>query len=187
MSKSLTQLANRLRDIHFPDDDGFFDQEFPARVEANGAKGCYPLPRGSLWTVKFSLCGTICVLGFTSHSADAARFADMAKVRFHPYRRRGGWLPLVDTDLNFDLAQVKIDEEECQEAVALLDDIEHLLLAEGVIEDRKAVEANHEAAVKVADVKLKVRQSRRTKGGEILERLTRIESLLAQFVALNKL
>jgi len=200
MSKLLTGLANQLRGIDFPDDDGFFDREFFSRVEAHGSKGCYPMPNGNLWVVKFSICGTICVIGFTAHAADAARFSDMAKVRFHPFRKRGGWKPLTDADLNFDLAQVKSDEMEVQEAVALLDDIQHLLLANGTIVDRKVVEANHEAAVQVAEAKLKIRQARKTKGGQILERVNaleesnakiqesnlRIETLLAQFVALNK-
>jgi len=189
MSTPLTKLANRLRDIHFPDETGFFDQTFFDRAKANGPKACYPLPGGRLWVVKFSLGGKVCVLGFTDHAADAARFADMARVRFHKYKLRGRWKPLLDHDLNFDLNQVKEDETEVPEAIALLEDIEHLLLADGILEDYKAVEAKRAEIVKQGRAK----QTRSTKGGEILveirsisERLGKVESLLAQFVALNK-
>lgn len=182
MSTPLTKLANKLRHIHFPDETGFFDTTFFDRVKANGPKACYPLPGGRLWVVKFSLGGKVCVLGFTDHAADAARFADMARVRFHRYKLRGSWKPLTDHELNFDLNQVKEDETEVPEALALLEDIEHLLLSDGVLEDYKAVEAKREAIVKTN----KAKQNRNTRGGEIIERLTRIEALLAQFVALNK-
>lgn len=194
MSKALTKLANRLRDIRFPDDSGYFDQQSFDRIQ-NGAKpkACYPLPSGNMWIVKFSLGGKVCGLGFTPHMADAFRFADMARVHFHPYRLRGGSQSIADSDLNFSLEQVEIDKEECKEAVALLVDIEHLLLADSVIEPVEYMEAKRSRAAQTSQAKLEIRQVRQTKGGEILERLTRIEAsnlrietLLAQFVALNK-
>lgn len=180
MSKELTRLANQLRSIDFPDDDNILDNAFHERSNASGAKSCYPLPGGNLWVVKFSIGGKIQCVGFTPDGQTAGRFADMARVRFHKYRLRGSWKPIEDTDLNFDLAQVASDQNEVQEAVALLDSIEHLLLADGVIVDHKQIEAKR--AELVQD-----RVSRRPVGKEILERVIRIEALLAQFVALNKL
>lgn len=177
MSKALTKLANRLRDIHFPDDSGYFDQQaFDCIQNGEKPKACYPLPSGNMWIIKFSLGGKVCGLGFTPHMADAFRFADMARVRFHPYRLRGGWKPLLDSDLNFSLEQVEIDKEECKEAVALLTDIEHLLLADSVIEPVEYMEAKRARATQTAQARLEIRQVRKTKGGAILERLSDLEA-----------
>lgn len=167
----LTELANRLRDIYFPDEDNVLDREIIRRMEAHETHACYLVGRGPSFVAKFSLGGEVRCLGFSHSGADAARFADMCRVHFHKYKLHGGWKPLEDRDLNFDMEQVNEDFANVEKAVALISDIEHLLLDQGVIKHPKAVEADREALVTA-------RRTRRTVGQEILDRVKLIESRL---------
>lgn len=175
MSDTLTQLANKLRDIHFNDELGVFDEAAHERMTMGQIHNCHAMPRSGIYSVRFFLGGAYRLVGFSGSPSDAARFADMVRVRFHKYRVRGNRAPLTDSDLNFDLNQVEIDAMETPEALALIEGIEHLLLAEGVLKlpaDRSGPDVAPRAS--------------RAKGDEILARLERIESLLKQFVALSK-
>lgn len=165
----LNSLANRLKGIHFPDDNKVLDDVFFERSKAGMIHGCYPLGPHGLYIVKFSLGGAVRHIGFSDCGADAARFADMARVRFFKYKLRGGHTPLVDQDLNFDLKQVDWDTKHVQDAVSLLSDIEHLLLDQGILKDYKEIEAEREGIV------LRRREVRKTKGGEILFTLLEIQ------------
>lgn len=135
MSKSipgLNDLANRLKDISFPDEFNLCGIAVEERAANGDIHHCHPRP-GHGVEVRFFLGGAQRILGFTDNATDAARFSDMALVWFQKYRKRGSNVTLVDQDLNLDLHQVAVDSEEVPQAVALLSDIEHLLLAEGVI------------------------------------------------------
>jgi hypothetical protein len=78
------------------------------------------------------LGGSQRLLATTKSGVNAARFADMAIVHFHPYRKRR-IRPLLDTDLNFSLAQAELDAIDVPEAKKLLCDLERSLIAQHLI------------------------------------------------------
>lgn len=166
-------MANRLKDITFPDEFNLCGIAVEERAANGDIHHCHPRP-GHGVEVRFFLGGAQRILGFTDNATDAARFSDMALVWFQKYRKRGSNVTLVDQDLNLDLHQVAVDSEEVPQAVALLSDIEHLLLAEGVIVAPGTLPPHG------PDVRVRTRS---TQKGELLATLKSIDERLAKMEA----
>lgn len=157
----LSDLANRLSDIPFPDEFSILGRAVEDRAANGDIHNCSPAGSHKV-AVRFYLGGAQRTIGFTDNPCDAARFADMARVRFQQYRSRGSTDVLVDRDMNLDLHQVEVDTEEVPLAVALLDDIEHLLLQEGLIKTNatKMVECQEHFRNQVPRVQIRMTQKR---------------------------
>jgi len=137
----LYELANTLGQINFPDDENrAIDRDFSDRL-ADGEHWLNIINPGlpsrrrntRLWIVRFTLGGAARHIGATPRGADAARFADMAAVRFARYRKHNRGLP--PDRYNFSAEQVASDIDNCPEASDLLDRIEKHLLAQSVISE----------------------------------------------------
>lgn len=130
----LSKLAKLLRDVPFKDEGGQIAALF-AEIERDDAKrirNAYLLQDGKTWGVKIHLAGAYRYLGYTPSGVNAARFADMATLRFWSWRLRGLPEPS-DRDFTFSRAQVEFDSRNETYAGILLDDIERHFKAVGVI------------------------------------------------------
>lgn len=182
MSKSipgLNDLANRLKDISFPDEFSLCGMAVEKRAANGDIHNCHPAGSHNV-AVRFYLGGAQRVLGFTDNACDAARFADMARVRFQQYRQRGSTDELTDKDMNLDLHQVEVDTESVPQAVALLDDIEHLLLATGAIKTRETLIQESIELFRNQPPRVRVRQ---TQKAELLATLKSIDERLGKIEA----
>lgn len=107
--------------------------EFRQRVaRGQSFKNCYSV-FGQLWQVKLFLGKEQRVLAQGRNGERASRFADMAIVHFLPYRKRL-LRPLVDTDLNWSVAQANSDLVNIPEAKEMLVVWEKALLARSLIQ-----------------------------------------------------
>lgn len=177
--EGLANLANRLKGITFPDEGDHIAQIIFERASIGEIHNCHPRTGSSGVEVRFYLGGAQRTIGYTDDPTAAARFADMARIRFHRYRKRGGNTTFDDAGMNINLHQAMIDAEEIPEAVALLDDIEHLLLATG------AIYAPGTGPVEP----LKPRAARPTQRGDILAMLKAIDARLGRietFIVLSQ-
>ena len=126
----LYEIANGLNNIVFPDTQGALSESFYEQ-EVLGLERHYlkrPTRDRQFWIVRLFIGGKTRAIGATERGCDAARFADMAAVRFAKYRRRNA-----AQEFNFSREQVESDIDEVPEAVALLDAIEDYFLNNDII------------------------------------------------------
>lgn len=178
----LSDLAKRLSGFSFPDEFNIVGQAVRDRAANGDIHNCYPAGKHNV-VVQFYLGGAQRTIGYTDNATDAARFADMARVRFQQYRTRGSTDVLTDKDMNLDLHQVEVDIEEVPEAVALLDDIEHLLLQGGLIKTNatKIAECQEHFRNQPARVQIRMTQKR-----ELIETLKSIDDRLGAIEAVQQ-
>jgi len=140
-----------------------------------------PNYRYRFWTVQLFIGGMLRNIGTTLNGVDAARFADMAAIRFAKYRKRR--LAEDQVQLNFSYAEAKQDEVDCPQAVELLDDIEEYFLDCGVIErpgpdqkvERKSrglrsdmMALHEETMAALAELKRQIESLRKTAGATLV-------------------
>lgn len=134
--------------------DGIGNGEWPNHVAAIeqfkqrgmrglGTKNCYPA-FGQYWQVKLYVGGAQHIIGETYNGARAARFADMAIVYLAQYRKRKR--EVLDTDLNFSVAQAKADLEAVPRAKQMLIEFENYLLKKGLVVPLSAASGDLPAA-----------------------------------------
>ena len=131
--QKLFELANKLRN------DDIFTQYSALKDEAEDTwradelRNVTLMRDGKTFAVKLYIGGVQRIIGYTENLTNACRFADMARWHFAYYRTRDRRLP-VDSDLNFEVQQVKNDMQAEEAAVALLREIETYLLSIDKIE-----------------------------------------------------
>lgn len=175
-------MAKRLQGFSFPDEFNLSSIAVHDRAANGDIHNCYPSGKHNV-AVQFYLGGAQRTIGYTDNANDAARFADMARVRFHQYRSRGSTIPLTDQDMNLDLNQVRVDIEEVPEAVALLDDIEHLLLQAGLIKSNATRMAECQEHFRNQPPRV---QHRQTQKAELLATLKSIDDRLGAIEAVQQ-
>lgn len=129
----LYAIAATLDQIQFPDEGHKLESQFHEWMKL-GSQVHYLYRPGKcrpFWTVRLFIGGKVRALGATSRGCDAARFADMAAVRFAKYRIRA--VSHTNANLNFSAEQVRRDEESTPAAAALLDTLEKYFLDNGII------------------------------------------------------
>lgn len=147
----LVSLAASLKDIHFdiePEDVTDFLQ---AQMD-DRTRNISFCPDGKTYRVRMYLGGKQRLLGLTLSGPTAARFADMARIFFWPYRLRDCREPLA-SDMNYSVELANRDLAENEPAVALLEAIKDHLIHYGLLaviepgkkEGRRT--ARHEVAV----------------------------------------
>jgi len=159
----LSKLAKSLRLISFSDEDGRIAALFSEieRHDSKRIRNSYPLPGGKTWSVKIYFAGGYRYLGYTDSGVNAARFADMATLRFWKYRTRGAPEP-EDRDFTFSKQQAERDSVNETDAAVLLDEIERHFKSAGVIVTFAEDDAERRAAKRARDV-------RRTVRGDVIE------------------
>lgn len=178
--EDLTALSNQLEYLTFELTEADHVQ-FSELQQLGSLKNVSLYLGGRTFRVRLCIGGKQHVIGITRKGANAARFADMARLFFWPYRLRDKRLP-EDSEFNYGLEDTKHALEHNHEAVLVLERIrDHLIRVAKLATTNTAGET--ERALRAS-----VRETRRTVRGELLqiheesvERAKTLEAALGSF------
>lgn len=146
---TLAELANQLKLIQFdiePEErEDFFQASLDGRL-----RNISVFQDRKTYRIRMYIGGKQRFLGATTNGPAAARFADMARIFFWPYRQRDCREPVL-TDMNNSVEQAKQDLAENEPAVRLLDAIKAHLLAIGAINETELDQPRKESRRSVAE------------------------------------
>lgn len=148
--EALTAMANELEFISFAmsQEDIDYFKELERNPPYDGRPiNVFPYPGHGAYRVRLCLGGKVRTIGITKNGPNAARFADMAKLFFWPFRLRAIRFAC-DADFNYGL---KATEEAChllvgenEVAMRLLDRIKEHLIETGALKLRTKEGAKRE-------------------------------------------
>lgn len=157
--QDLTDLANQVDLLTFELKEADY-VTFQERFQAGTLINVSMFPDGKTFRVRFCLGGRQRVLGLTKRGPEAAKFADLAKLFFWPYRLRCVRLP-DEADFNYGLEDTKHDLEHNVAAEAVLGRIRDHLMESGELKQATWKSEEERMGRKVA------RETRRTASGEL--------------------
>lgn len=179
--EDLTALSNQLEHLTFELTEA--DHAQFSELQQLGSLKNVSLYMGSGRTFRVRLCigGKQHVIGVTRKGPNAARFADMARLYFWPYRMRDKRLP-EDSEFNFGIVDTQHALETHHEAVRLLERIrDHLIKVAKLATTNTASETERAQRAYVRDTRRTVRGELLQIHEESIERAKILEAALASF------
>lgn len=128
---ALVSLAASLKNIHFDIEPEDVTQFLQAQMDGRTRNISF-CPDGKTYRVRLYLGGKQRLLGLTLSGPTAARFADMARIFFWPYRLRDCREPLA-SDMNYTVELANQDLADNEPAIALLNAIKDHLIHYGML------------------------------------------------------
>lgn len=178
--EDLTALSNQLEYLTFELTEADHVQ-FSELQQLCSLKNVSVYLGGRTFRVRLCIGGKQHVIGITRKGANAARFADMARLFFWPYRMRDKRLP-EDSEFNFGIADTQHALETNHEAVRLLEKLrDHLIKVAKLATTNTASETERAQRAYVRDTRRTVRGELLQIHEESIERAKILEAALASF------